>query len=54
MEIKLDLQKKNDNTNMPHGSIILSTDNTYVFIQLADNSQIAVYRSDFVKAASIL
>ena len=53
MEIKLNIKVPNDNTNAPHGSIILETDNRYTYISVKDET-IAVEADELFKAVNAL
>jgi len=53
MEIKLDIKVPHDNTNSPHGNIVLETDNRYTYISAEDNT-IAVDADELFKAINAL
>lgn len=53
MEIILNLQKPNDNTNTPHGKISLKSDNRYTYIEIEGN-RFAVAENDLYKAICAL
>jgi len=53
LKIELKICEPNDNTNTPHGSIMLSTDNKYAYIEI-DDKPIAVSVKEFYKAVCAL
>lgn len=55
MDINIDIRVPNDNTNTPHGTINLTTDERHLYIYITvGESRIAVSREDIRDAVSIL
>ena len=53
MQISLEIVNPKDNTNTPHGTVTLSTDNKYVYIE-TDKEKIAVGANDLYIAVIAL